>query len=117
MVGVAQKANVRAHVVMTAQTEFAVIAVKRGLKCPAVTYSESSNPCARLHDASCGLMSEHHGVDIGSAADSSLGVGMQIGPAAAYGLDSDLQFAGTGISNRHVREAECQGMDKFCCSH
>ena len=50
MAGVAQKANIRAHVVVTAQTEFALIAVKRGLKCPAVAHSESSNTGARLHE-------------------------------------------------------------------
>src|ERR1700747_730588 len=117
MAGVAQKANIRAHVVVTAQTEFALIAVKRGLKCPAVAHSESSNTGARLHDPSRRLVPEHHRVDIGSATDSTLRVGMQIGPTDAYGLDPDLHFAGSGILNRHVSKPECQRIDQFCGSH
>jgi hypothetical protein len=52
MVRVAQKAKVRTHVVMTAQTKLAVITIKRRLKCPTVALSQSSNAEARLHDPS-----------------------------------------------------------------
>jgi hypothetical protein len=49
-------------------------------------------------------VAEHHGVNIGSTANSTLGVGMQIRPADAYGLDPDLHFAGSGILNRHISQ-------------
>src|SRR5277367_5654731 len=117
MVRITQKANVRAHVVVTARAEFTVIAVKSGLKRPAVAHSESSNTSAGLHDPSCGLVPEHHGVDIGSTANGTLGVGMQIGPADAYGLDPDLHFTGCRIFNRHISKPEFQGRDKLCGSH
>jgi hypothetical protein len=117
MVRVAQKANVRAHVVVTAQTKLAVIAIKRGLKCPAVARSESSNAGAHLHDPSCRLVPEYHGVDIRSTAHSALGVGMQIGPADAYGLDPDLHFARSEVFKRHVSEPECAWSDEFRSSH
>ena len=42
---------------------------------------------------------------------------MQIGSADAYRLDPDLHFAGSGIFNRHISKAECQGIDEFCGSH
>ena len=76
VVRVAQKANVRAHVVVPAQTELAVIAIKRRLKCPAVARRESSDADACLHDPSCRLVSKHHRVNIRSAADRALGVRM-----------------------------------------
>jgi hypothetical protein len=117
MVRVAQKTKVCAHVVVTAQTELAVIAIKRGLKCPAVACSESSNAGARLHDPSCRLVPEYHRVDIRSAADSTLGVGMQIGPADAYCLDPDLHFARSRIFKRHVSKPECPGSDEFRSAH
>src|SRR6185369_3359385 len=44
VVRVAQKANVRAHVVVPAQTELAVIAIKRRLKCPAVARRGALEP-------------------------------------------------------------------------
>lgn len=67
MVRVAQKAKVRAHVVQPAQTELAMIAIKRRLKRPAVVHSESRDTGACLHDPSCWLVPEDHRVDIGSA--------------------------------------------------
>jgi hypothetical protein len=91
MVRVAQKAEICANVVQPARTELAVIAIKRWLKRSAVVRSESSDTAACLHDPSCGLVPEHHRVDIGSAADRALGVGMQIGPALL--LVQDLQSA------------------------
>src|SRR5262249_43938187 len=93
MVRVTEKAKGRAHVVVTAQTELAVITVKGRLKCTAVARSESGNATAHLHDPSCRLVPEYHGVDIRSAAYSALGVGMQIGSADSYSLDPDLHFA------------------------
>src|SRR3974390_226491 len=69
IVRVAQKAYVCAYIVVPAQTELAVIAIKRGLKCPAVARSESSHAVAGLHYRSCGLVPEHHRVDVGSAPD------------------------------------------------
>ncbi len=117
MVRVAQKAKVRAHVVQPAQTELAMIAIKRRLKRPAVVHSESRDTGACLHDPSCWLVPEHHRVDIGSAADRGLGVGTQIGPSDAYSLNPDLHFAQSGIFNWHARKPEFQGSDQFRSSH
>ena len=117
MVRVAEKAKVRAHVVLPAQTELAVVAIKRGLERSAVVRSQSGHTGACLHDPSRGLVPEHHRVDIGSAADRALGVGMQIGPADAHSLDPDLHFTRSGIFNRHVGKPECQGSDEFRSSH
>src|SRR4051794_25864785 len=117
MVRVAQKANVRAHVVVTAQTKLAVIAVKGRLKCPSVAGKESTNTEARFHDPSCWLMPEDHRVDIWSAADTALGVGVQIAPADAYGLDPHLPFAPSRIFNRHVSNPECPGSDECRSLH
>jgi len=113
----AQKAKARAHIVVPAQAELAVIAIKRGLKRPAGAHGESGDTGASLHDSPRGLVPEHHRVDIGSAADRALGVGMQIGSADAHGFDPDLDFARSGIFNRHVGKPECQGGDKFRGSH
>src|ERR1035441_8036859 len=90
MVRIAQKANVRTHVVVPAQTELAVIAIEGRLERPTVARGESGDTGACLHDPSCRLVTKHHRVDIWRAADRSLGVGMQIRPADAHRLDADL---------------------------
>src|SRR5206468_2843235 len=117
MVRVAQKAKVRANVVVAAQTKLTVIAIKRRLKCPAVARNEPTNASPRLHDRSCRLMSEYHRINVRSAADPALAVSMKIGSADAYGLDADLHFAWSGIFNRHVSKPECLGSDEFRSLH
>src|SRR5260370_6025661 len=77
MMRVAQKAYVRAHVVVPAQTGLAVIATNCGLKRPTVARTESSDTRACLHDPSCWLVPKHHREDIRSAADRALAEGMQ----------------------------------------
>jgi hypothetical protein len=42
MVRVAQKAKVRAHVVVAAQTKLTVVAIERRLKCPAVARNDEN---------------------------------------------------------------------------
>jgi len=117
MARVTQKANVRAHIVATTQTKLAVIAIKRWLKCPAVSRSESTNTGPRFYDLSCRLVSEYHRVDIRSAADTALAVGMQIGPADAYSLNPDLDLSRSRIFNRYVGKPDPAGSDEFRSLH
>ncbi len=117
MVWVREKADVGADVVVAAQTEFAVIAVERGLERAAVAGDEAGDACAGFHDDAGGLVPKHHGVDVGHAADGALGVGVEIGAADADSLNADLDFAGAGIGDWHIGEAESVGSDEFGGAH
>ena len=115
--GIAEETNVGTNVVMATEAEFAVIAVEGGLENATIAGSQAGDAGAGFDDDARGLMAEDHGVKIGHATDGAFRPGVQIGAADADRFDADLDFAGSGVFDEHLDEAEAAGGNEFGGAH
>ncbi len=104
--GHAHKTNVGTNVVVAGAAEFAMVAVDGGLERRAVARRPAGDAWSRLMNHAGRLVPQHHWVDAGRVAHPAFRIGMHVGTADAHRIDADLHFAGAGIGQRALHQAE-----------
>ena len=115
--GVAQKADVGAHVVMAGAAELAVVAVERRFERGAIAGVPAGDAGPGLDHGAGRFVAQHHGVFAGRVADRAFGVGMQIAAADTHGIDPHLDFAGAWVFDRFFGQMELALRDEFGYQH